>query len=87
MKKNKNPILYAEYESAYATLLKAEYMLIVQELMIAINIGDINAEEMKEERINRLINIKKNTIYGIQQYMMTIDKITQELEDLLKEMI
>ena len=50
MKKNKNPILYAEYESAYATLLKAEYMLIVQELMIAINIGDINAEEMKEER-------------------------------------
>ena len=46
MKQNNNPILGAEYESAYMALSKAEYMLTVQELMLFINL------RLKENTLN-----------------------------------
>ena len=90
MKQNKNLIMYAEYESAYVALLKAEYMLTVQELMLFINLMDENNMDYEKEIencINRLIDLKESTLNGIKQYTMDIYGISQYLENNLKELI
>ena len=90
MKQTKDPILYAEYESAYVVLLKAEYILTVQELMLFINLRNENNLDYEKEignRINRLIDLKENILNGIKQYTMDIYGISQDLENNLKELI
>ncbi|WP_292608630.1 hypothetical protein [Methanobrevibacter sp. UBA188] len=90
MKQDNNPILYAEYESAYMALSKAEYMLTVQELMLFINLRDknnTNDEKEIENRRIRLINLKENTLNCIKQYTMDIDNISKDMVNNLKEMI
>lgn len=87
MKQNNDSILYAEYESAFIAFIKAEYMLSVQELMLFINSKDINSEKEIEPWRTRLIDTNDNRLNKIKQYVMTIDEISKEIGNNLKELI
>lgn len=87
MKQNNNPILGAEYESAFITFIKAEYMLSVHELMGFINSEDADYENEIEHWRNQLIKTNDNKINEIKQYVMTIDEISKEIGKNLKEMV
>lgn len=87
MKQNNNPILYAEYESAFIAFIKAEYMLSLQELMGFINSNDSDYENEIEYWTNQLIKTNNNKLNEIKQYVMTIDEISKEIGNNLKELI
>ena len=87
MKQNNNPILDAEYESTFIAFIKAEYMLSVHELMGFINSDDTDYENEIEYWMNQLINTNDNKFNEIKQYVMTIDEISKEIGNNLKELI
>ena len=87
MKQNNNLILDAEYESAFIAFIKAEYMLSVHELMAFINSDDTDYENEIEYWMNQLINTNDNKLNEIKQYVMTIDEISKEIGNNLKELI
>ena len=65
MKQNNNPILVAEYESAFIAFIKAEYMLSLQELMGFINSNDSDYENEIEYWTNQLIKTNNNKLNEI----------------------
>ncbi|WP_458452943.1 hypothetical protein [Methanobrevibacter sp.] len=87
MKQISNPILVAEYESAFIAFIKAEYMLSLQELMGFINSNDSDYENELEYWTNQLIKTNNNKLNEIKQYVMTIDEISKEIGNNLKELI
>lgn len=89
MKEIVNATIEVQKESTFLDYIKSDYVLTAQHLILALLSSQDGIDSKTEEDvsflINHLINAKDGLIDLIGVYIGEVDKLSEEIEDYLKE--